>query len=311
MVDKINNNISFKARFLFNGTKKDTNSFVKFITTEIADTIEHNSPISLMKQNNSTMVLTSLDCNYSNEIHDFINADNFYDKNKKGFLTGIIDFDPVLGFYEKIHSQIRNGITSYFKTEHFSQKKKLPPREQVPKLDFKKAVALENALNIVFHKIKHLGGQDLTEYQEAIRQYDKFQDLKVKGLVGIGQYSLILDIDKDLALKLSMYPCYPKKLEKFDLPIIDKGWIPLPHKTLYYCITPKYKNLFDGKIKRQDVIKIMDAIENKKYEINDILPSHYKQIVMSGNKPFLCDYDCAKLHSGESRLFKANRTDWL
>lgn len=302
MIEKINNNISFKARFRFNGTKSETSSFVKFIEREIADTYSKDAPVSVIEQDNFTMIFTGFDAKHPNNDSDFINANDFYDKEKDGFLPEIIDFDPIFGFYEKIHSKVKKGITSFFQTSHGSSGEMEADRKIVPKLDFNRNTGLDEALDLA-SEIAKLGGHDLAKYKEVIQQSDRFKDLKVNGVAGIGQESIIFDIDNNSALKLSMWPCYPQKPEEFDLPIIEKGCIQSRAKRLYYCITPKAKNNFDGKIKREDVVKIMNMIEGGGYKTNDICPEHYKQIVIYQGKPYLCDYDCARLPSGESRLY--------
>lgn len=307
MINNINkNNISFQARFLFSGSKRETNAFVKFIKNEILDSDCPRIPLSLCKQHNSTIVLTSLDCDRvekESSIINLINADEFYDKNKKGFLANIIDFDPVFGIYEKIHSEIKNGIRLYFSLTHSGVTNETVEKTKIPKLDFLKSVNLVEPLSKA-QNIAKLGGHDLSEYRSAIDQFEKFKALNIIGVAGLGEDSVVFKIGNDKVLKLSKRPCYPEKTEKFDLPIIDKGYIENKNKTIYYCISPKGDNCFDGKMSRHDVINIIDLIEKSGYKTKDLLPHYYKQIVLYRGKPYLCDYDCATLPSGESRLIK-------
>lgn len=302
------NNISFQARFLFSGSKRETNTFVKFIKNEILDSDCPRIPISLCKQHNSTIVLTGLDCDLvekESPILNLINAEEFYDKSKKGFLTNIIDFDPVFGIYEKIHSEIKQGIKTYFSTTHFGGANETVENTKVPKLDFSSCVNLQEAL-IIAQDIAKLGGHDLNEFRNAVRQCERFKALKVTGVVGLGQDSVIFSVDNNKVLRLSKVPCYPEKTEKFDLPIIDKGYIESKNKTIYYCISPKGDNYLNGKIKSHDVMNIIDLIEKSGYKTKDLLPNYYKQIVIYRGRPYLCDYDCATLSSGDSRLKKAH-----
>lgn len=306
-----NNNVSFQGAFLFNGTKRETKAFVQFIKKEIIDSDCPGSPISLSKQALHDIVLTGADCDYlqnKRQVLDLINADEFYDKAKKSFLSNIIDFDPVFGMYEKIHSEIKHGIKTYFSTTHYRTTNEAVKKTKMPKLDFNKDVNLLEALNMA-QDIAKLGGHDLNQFRNIVGQYEAFKALKVNGLVGLGEDSVVFNMGNDRVLKLSQRPCYPEKIEKFDLPIIDQGYLENKNTIIYYCISPKGDNFLDGKMKRHDVIKIMSLIEKSGYKIKDILPSHYKQIVMYKGKPYLCDYDCATLLSGKSRLEKRKYCD--
>ena len=311
MLKQINDNISFQARFLFNGTKRETNSFAKFIATEIADSDCPKSKMLVKRvSNNDAIVLTSFHCDSPIQISDIINASSFYDKNRKQLKFGIIDFDPIWGFYEKINSKMKNGITSFFKTTHLQSEKIKLRRDKVPKLDFNQDVNIEKALDIANNIAKLRGDHNINKYKEVVRQHNNtFKNLKINGVAGVGQESIIFNIDKKLVLKFSMYPCYPQNVESFDLPILKAGWLPSRNKTLYYCIAPRGKNLFETKIKRRDVLIVMNEIEKNNYTLNDIFPSDYKQIVLYKNKPYLCDYNCARLSSGESRLVQRDYYD--
>lgn len=302
-VQNCNNNVSFKARFLFNGTEKETNSFVKFIAKEIKDSDCSNSAISLVKEGSDTFVLTAHDAEGHYLSPYFVDAVEFYDKNRKGFLQGIIDFDPIFGRYEKIHSKIKDGITSYYKTTHRIFPQIDTSEEEIYKMDFDKKTPLVEALEKLISS-EYICLHDLNVYKNAVNQ-SKLKNLNVLGLSGVGWSSMVFNINNKLVLKLSDSPCYPEKIEPFDLPLIAKGIIPLENKSVYYCINPKGENLYDKKLRNQDVMKIIKMIRKKNHiTTNDISPKDKKQIVMYKGKPYLCDYACARLPNDESRLVR-------
>lgn len=287
MLNTSNNNTSFKASFLFNGNKREAKNFVKFITNEVKDSLECNSDILAINKKDHSFVLTGWGCKKPDEISDIINSDEFYNKEKKSFLSGIIDFDPVFGRYEKVHSRKNKGMTEYYKTIHYGRESK-PEKNIIPKLDFNERIPLRESFDKI-EKIAKLGNHNLNVFKETFKENYGLSDLRVKGVCGVGEESIIFNIDDEKVIKLSLFPCYPIKSEEFDLPIIHSGCIPLRRHDIYYSISPKGQNCYEEKIKRHDVIKVIEMIQNSGYQVNDLLPSHYKQIVIYQGKPYLCD----------------------
>ncbi|HBG48844.1 MAG TPA: hypothetical protein DDW90_04960 [Cyanobacteria bacterium UBA9971] len=327
MLNGIKNNIFFQAGYIINGTKEEKDGFVHFMQDEIAGSYYPDTPLDTYEFNGSTVVLTGNDSENvktSSQLPDYMNknklfdADNFYDKKNKSLLKGIVEFDPIFETYDKIISGIKKGLTTYFKRTYFDSVS--TEDNYLPRLDFNRQVNILEALDIVdklngkaksnsalsFHDEKAIG-----LYKQAIKNDEKLKELKVTGVAGAGMYSIVFNIDNDKVLKLSENPCYPKKFESFDLPAINKGYVTFQKSNIskdvvYYCILPKGKNSNEYRITTNEVCQVRDEIEKNGYETTgDILPSAFKQIVKLGDKPYLCDYDCAIHKSGESRLFKA------
>lgn len=300
-----NNNNSFKGRFLFTGTEKDAKSFLKFMTGVIKESETQPTNISLFRSaEDKYFVTTGSDCDKPFEIEKSLNSSEFYDKTKQNFLPGITFFDPILQCYDKVHSQIKKGIVRYYKTVHF-RSAKVDPSERilVSKMDFIKPVGLMEALD----KAKPIVGihsHMFEDYKKAIKLNSKLNNLNVVGVSGVGQESIVFNIDNERVLKLSYNSCYPEKEEEFDLPLIDKGAIPLRTQAIYFYIAPKGSNSNETIFKRCDCEKVLSLMREKGYFLTDIYPSDYKQFVKINGKMYLCDSDCARLEHNESRLFQ-------
>jgi hypothetical protein len=299
-ITKSNNAPSFKARFIFNGRKNEAAEFINFIKTELKNS-QQPTDVFVSKKGNAFLILTTDDA-IKADINDFsgINAAEFYDKKTKTFLKGIMSFDPSFGWYEKLFSIERKGITSYFtKTENPKEKPKVFPR-----MDFREPKDLTDAISSIASLAKKWG-HDISVYEE-LKEHG-IGTTKVNGLVGMGDYSIYFNVADGgkTVLKLSEHPCYPKKQEPFDHPAIINGYIPLGNKTIYFSFLPKAENHSEKRISENDVNSVIKAIKQKGYKTSDdLLPSSTRQVVFYQGKMYLCDVDCAKLPSGESRLFK-------
>ena len=321
MLHPVKNSLSFKAIYQLKGTKEEQKNFGNFIKKEVAKTHMPDAPVKIYSHKDSIIVLTSGDTvlvKNSPKLSDYLketkwrifNADNFYDKNKKELMPQVIDFLPLSqGDYKEIIPRTDGEITGYYLKFYIGNRGQIGNNGKVIRLDFNTPVNLLKACDVAGEKLRK-ASYDFEVFKKAIKKDKKLRDLKVKGIAGAGFSSVVFNIDDKKVLKLSCSPCYPKKMEPFDLPIYDKGYIPSDRGFVYYCIQPKAQNSSETNITPKQVDQVISQIEKSGYkpDTDDLNSLMTRQIVIFEGKPYLCDYDCARYSDGENRLFRAKRS---
>lgn len=89
---------------------------------------------------------------------------------------------------------------------------------------------------------------------DVLATHPKLSKFRTDKLLGHGGKSAVFDVGHGVALKLSAKPCFPEKMETFDLPIYDKGAI---SKKIYWCTMPKAENYLKSRITQAEMQKLI------------------------------------------------------
>lgn len=307
---------SFTGRYFVEGSKKAVNNLYEIIKKE-------NLGLHIMTDccdfsPNAKLILTGDDLKFKSSEMDeesalnltdfFIKADDVLNKLKSGLRKSIPLFNTNTGLYQTIKAQKIDGMTFY----KYANNNLSYGFEKICK--FPKKISLTDALKKIdeLRTSKAIKNKNEVFYVYAIPEIDKacsaisktpsLSKLKTNKLLGAGTSSMVFDIGDGKALKLSHKPCYPQKLESFDLPIIEKNYV--QEDGIYYCINKKALNYSDTRISQTQIKDLMDEIKAKQYILRpDFNVNNPEQVVILDGKAYLADYDCVLNPDGSSRMF--------
>lgn len=137
------------------------------------------------------------------------------------------------------------------------------------------------------NKSTHFGIESRLEQAFKMADNPKFAKMKLNGVVGFGDNSVALSVDKGQVLSISRQnPFYGRFAEDFDLPVIDQGY----SGSFYYNLRPEIDN---DKTTFADVQNVMKQIEQKRYKIRDLNSNGLHQVCNYKGQSYLLDAECA------------------
>ncbi len=307
---------SFTGKYYIEGTKKAVDGLYNLIRKENAllqvptDCCDFSSHAKLVLTNSDINKYKSVEIAEETGLNlakYFIHADEILNKAKNALKKNIPLFNAESGRYSIVKPKKIDGTTYYFyETNRIESgfensckfKNHISIATAIEKIDFirsNKSASLHNkSFNID-------AIPDADKVIEFVKQTPLLNRLKTNRLLGAGAFSVVFDIGNNKVLKLSQRPCFPKKLESFDLPIFQKGYS--AEHGIYWCIGAKAQNYLDCRINQANIIKIIDDIKANNYEIRpDLNINSPHQLGFLNGKVYLLDYDSAVNKDRSSRM---------
>lgn len=318
--------IPFAGRYTIQGKKDKVEALYDFILDENTkvgiptDMVEYPSGLRMVLTNNDIFIKSKMTTQRKAFEHSnyHIKANDLID-NKNQLKNNIIFFSTEKGLYSKIYSTKLDDVTLYPYRTNGKPEKRLRVKSIC---DFQEEIPLAEAIKkiraINYTKYKE-GSQQATfwvranenetpEVIKTIEENPKLNKLKTNKLIGAGAYTMVFDIGDQKVLKISSSPCFPKKLEPFDLPILDKGVD--KERKIYWCIVPKALNETENRITPVELKELTETIKMNGYKTSlDFIGYDFAhQAVKWNGKIYLTDYDCVMNLDGSSRMFKIKKS---
>ncbi|MDD3420235.1 MAG: hypothetical protein PHE78_06500 [Candidatus Gastranaerophilales bacterium] len=138
------------------------------------------------------------------------------------------------------------------------------------------------------NKSTYFGIESRLQHSIKMAETPKFKKMKMNGVIGFGDNSVALSVDKGRVLSISRQnPFYGRFVEDFDLPVLDQGY----SGSFYYNLRPEIDN---DKTTYADVQNVIKQIEQKRYKIKDLTSSSLHQVCNYQGKSYLLDAECAR-----------------